>query len=508
MSITSRTSLRRNVRLSSHAPVNTTLTLCQVLNESESPDKAVEFSDLCTRLLKQPVLQEKWAILYLLYRLSGPDPGDDALSESSASSIEGEKTPRKSFRRSVSSQPNPDSVASKSVERDGTPQTTIRRPESQQPVPVSSKLAERDGTPRTTTTIRRPESHQPDSVPFNPTQRNSTPRTTIGPRESHQPDPVPSDPTEGHGSPKTTKRRSESHQPILVPRDPSEGDVSPKTTKRRSESHEPLPVPRHSSEEGVSPKTTKRRSESHQIHKIPLNLREGFTAAGLPPLPPPYRNRSRERSRRNPSTERANRRKPETFQDAPKELPSQETRVARANPPAERAHRRKPEEVPDGPSERPSREEGGLETIPTEAAFLRDLPFTLQGLSTTHLPFTSSSEVIIPPCLPLPLVSLLHTLVEPSLLYRDLSKFVRTPVKGLIAQSLTSAIGNELRSYLALIATLEGEIRRFIKSVDGGEPRHGVGTVGVTLKRCVVWTREATMGLRLMSLMAERSKSL
>lgn len=66
----------------------------------------------------------------------------------------------------------------------------------------------------------------------------------------------------------------------------------------------------------------------------------------------------------------------------------------------------------------------------------------------------------------------------------------------------------ELRSYLGLLATLEGEIRRAIATVNPEEPRGGIGKAGVTLKRCVVWTREATMGLRLMSLMAEEAKSM
>ena len=79
--------------------------------------------------------------------------------------------------------------------------------------------------------------------------------------------------------------------------------------------------------------------------------------------------------------------------------------------------------------------------------------------------------------------------------------------EGLIGQSLRSAIGGELRSYLGLIATLEGEIRKSIASVNDNESRVGVGKVGVTLKRCVVWTRDATMALRLMSVMAEESKS-
>ncbi|KAH7148809.1 Spc98 family-domain-containing protein [Dactylonectria macrodidyma] len=146
------------------------------------------------------------------------------------------------------------------------------------------------------------------------------------------------------------------------------------------------------------------------------------------------------------------------------------------------------------------------EIDPPESVILRDLPFTLQGLSSTTLPFAKQYTLKLPPTLPLPLVSLLHTLAEPSLLFRGLDEFCKSPAKGLLAQSLRAGIGAELRSYLTLIATLEGQIRRALASLDEDAPRAGIGKAGVTLKRCVVWTREATMGLRLMSLIAEESE--
>ena len=144
---------------------------------------------------------------------------------------------------------------------------------------------------------------------------------------------------------------------------------------------------------------------------------------------------------------------------------------------------------------------------PSEAALLRNLPFTLQGLSSTNLVFSNAGTLSLPNNLPLPLISLLHTLAEPSLLYRSLSDFVQSRSDGLIAQSLRSAMDNELRSYLGLIATLEGEIRRALVAVQDTDSRVSIGRAGVTLKRCIVWTREATLGLRLMSSMAEESKS-
>ena len=155
----------------------------------------------------------------------------------------------------------------------------------------------------------------------------------------------------------------------------------------------------------------------------------------------------------------------------------------------------------------PSPVQNSIVEKPSEAALLRDLPFTLQGLSSTNLPFTSPTTLQLPSNLPLPIVSILHTLAEPSLLYRSLAGFVQSRDEGLIGQSFRSAVGNELRSYLGLIATLEGEIRRALASLKDVEAHASIGKGGVTLKRCVVWTRDATMGLRLMSLMAEESKS-
>lgn len=143
---------------------------------------------------------------------------------------------------------------------------------------------------------------------------------------------------------------------------------------------------------------------------------------------------------------------------------------------------------------------------PSESSLLRDLPFTLQGLSSTNFIFSDSKTLQLPNTLPVPLISLLHTLAEPCLLYKNLSEFVESSQGGLIGQSFRSALSVELRAYLGLVATLEGQIRRALAQLSDNESRQGIGKAGVTLKRCVVWTREATMGLRLMSLMVESSK--
>ena len=90
---------------------------------------------------------------------------------------------------------------------------------------------------------------------------------------------------------------------------------------------------------------------------------------------------------------------------------------------------------------------------PPEPTILRDLPYTLQGVSSATLPFGPDYSLKLPSSLPPPLIGLLHTLAEPSLLCKALQDFVKTPAKGLLDQSLRAAINDELRSYLTLVAT-------------------------------------------------------
>lgn len=293
-----------------------TLLICQVLRENTSPDKAVRFSNLYSRLLSQPVLSQKWAILYLLHQLAEPDAEDE-----------------------------------------GVPRNLMQTP----PTPTPARPREAD------TRTRGSGRQSPHSTP-------------------------PAD----------------------------EGSLLPTGMPTR---------------------------ESHGVTRPGVN---GHNEQGA----------NREEERRAVS--------------APESVHVSETTGA---------------------------------SRPSESSLLRDLPFTLQGLSSKNLPFDSPSTLTLPPALPLPLISLLHTLAEPSLLYRSLSDFVQSHAEGLVGQSLRAAVSSELRSYLGLIATLEGEIRRAITSLSEDEPRGKIGKAGVTLKRCVVWTREATMGLRLMSLMVEESKS-
>ncbi|KAF2089249.1 hypothetical protein K490DRAFT_72063 [Saccharata proteae CBS 121410] len=223
------------------------------------------------------------------------------------------------------------------------------------------------------------------------------------------------------------------------------------------------------------------QSPGHAVASPAFN--DAFKGAGLQRLPPA----DSPKPAKAPHADRAERRP--------------EKRQSKSSRPATRDGESAPKDA------EPVAKEPRLLTMePSEPALLRDLPFTLQGLSSTNLKFTQPSALKIPSTLPPPMVSLLHTLAEPSLLYQRLSEFVESTEGGLVGQSFRSALGIELRAYLGLVATLEGQIRRALAMLEDSQPRQGIGKAGVTLKRCVIWTREATMGLRLMSLMVEQSK--
>ncbi|KAH7130167.1 spindle pole body component alp6 [Dendryphion nanum] len=183
----------------------------------------------------------------------------------------------------------------------------------------------------------------------------------------------------------------------------------------------------------------------------------------------------------------------------------------RPPPPTDKTETRRERRIQDSGKEQTmdgaTAESSIVSTGPSEPSLLRELPFTLQGLSSTNLAFASSTTLKLPATLPTPLISLLHTLAEPSLLYRGLSEFVESAEGGLVGQSFRSALGNELRTYLAFVATLEGQIKRALIQMNNSQSQTDIGKAGVTLKRCVIWTRDPLKGLRLMSMMVEESKS-
>ncbi|CAA9962798.1 Spindle pole body component alp6 [Pyrenophora teres f. maculata] len=223
---------------------------------------------------------------------------------------------------------------------------------------------------------------------------------------------------------------------------------------------------------------SKRHAASASTHGA---LQDAFSKQGLSQIP--ANAGSPKSSRTAPIAE-----KPEKPEKRKERRPTQDTA--------------KEQQATGGPEDSDSTEVG-----PSEPTLLRELPFTLQGYSSTNLIFPSSTALRLPATLPVPIISLLHTLAEPAILYKGLAEFVEASDGGLVEQSFRAALAKELRAYLGLVATLEGQIKRALAQLSDGLAHHRLGKAGVTLKRCVIWIREPTMGLRLMSLMVEESKS-
>ncbi|KAG5519070.1 hypothetical protein PMAC_002156 [Pneumocystis sp. 'macacae'] len=143
----------------------------------------------------------------------------------------------------------------------------------------------------------------------------------------------------------------------------------------------------------------------------------------------------------------------------------------------------------------------------SESSLLKDVCFILQGISSASVTFSGSGSAVISSKFPPTIASLLSYVVEPGMLYKQLSITISSQdvrnTSGLIKQSFFSCLDLELSAYLTLVSALEVEIRKdLLLSDDHLEKR------SVTLKRIIIWTREASMGLRLMTLMVENCKNL
>ncbi|PGH04060.1 hypothetical protein GX51_03730 [Blastomyces parvus] len=370
----------------------------KLLKENASPDKAVRFSNLYSRLLTQPVLGQKWAILYLLYRI-GENEGAAGRSEVGSGG-------------GVSGRSGTETAGGIGPGGGNARRTTVT-------TSIEDSGWRRDGA-------RSPlmDEHQLDHMLF---------KDRFG-RRSVVDDIAPGSSVSAVGWDSPSAAAAQDGASAFTRNGKDRDANSPRTTDRK-----------RAVERKEREKEKEGRSSTSQR---PVSI----TPDGEP--------KSRSQSQAEQRQEQQQQKK-----------------------------------------------KGEAEDTPAESILLRDLPFTLQGVSSTNMKFTSPTTLKLPQTLPVPLVSLLHTLAEPCLLYRGLSAFVEESEGGLVKQSVRAAIGNELRSYLGLVATLEGEIRSALTGVSDSavEPK-GTLKAGVTLKRCVVWMREATMALRLMSLIVEESK--
>ncbi|KAG5360963.1 Spindle pole body component alp6 [Yarrowia sp. B02] len=119
---------------------------------------------------------------------------------------------------------------------------------------------------------------------------------------------------------------------------------------------------------------------------------------------------------------------------------------------------------------------------PFSTPMLQDIPYIIQGLHTKSYQWTAEG-IELDKNMPLQLVSLVSEALEPALLYRQIREYLDTPTSGLTAQALKGVVEQELRNYLGVVSVLESEIR------NKGD---------VTLRRCVLLLKEATLALRVL----------
>jgi gamma-tubulin complex component 3 len=146
---------------------------------------------------------------------------------------------------------------------------------------------------------------------------------------------------------------------------------------------------------------------------------------------------------------------------------------------------------------------------PSELDLLRELPYVLQGIRTDNFNWTEGPDgkfsVTMPTSVPYPLIGLLNQVLEPAVLYKNLSNRL-SPIKngGLVKQSLSSAVQQELQSYLTLIGVIENQVRQREGYEDVGKAQNSA----ITLRRCVVLLNEATLGLRLLYSLTTETEEL
>ncbi|RDW31443.1 Spc98 family-domain-containing protein [Yarrowia lipolytica] len=119
---------------------------------------------------------------------------------------------------------------------------------------------------------------------------------------------------------------------------------------------------------------------------------------------------------------------------------------------------------------------------PWSTPLLLDVPYIIQGLHTKSYEWTAEG-IEMDKNMPIQLVSLVSEALEPALLYRQIREYLDTPTSGLTAQALKGVVEQELRNYLGVVSVLESEIR------NKGD---------VTLRRCVLLLKEATLALRVL----------
>lgn len=144
-----------------------------------------------------------------------------------------------------------------------------------------------------------------------------------------------------------------------------------------------------------------------------------------------------------------------------------------------------------------------------ESTLLREIVYIMQGIEGKIIRFDSGKETIwIDPKagIPKPTRQKLLKLGELGWLYIKIRRYCDTRADdkslGLVGQSFIAALKQELTEYYRLLTVFEAQFQQ--------EEEHGIGSgsVGLTLRRLVVWTVEPLTRLKILAALVDICKGL
>ncbi|PPQ98542.1 hypothetical protein CVT24_004033 [Panaeolus cyanescens] len=152
-----------------------------------------------------------------------------------------------------------------------------------------------------------------------------------------------------------------------------------------------------------------------------------------------------------------------------------------------------------------------------ESVLIRDALYLMQGISGTHIRFSSpqeGSQNIVFECQPgsiLPATkALVHRLAELGYLYSRVDSFVReregASGVGMIEQSLCHYLQGQLTEYYRLIAVLETQMSMSAQNINANSQDNPES--GLSLRRLDVWVNDWRLRMRMMSVCVEGAREV
>lgn len=558
-----------------------------VIRENNSPEKALRFSTLYSRLLTQTVLTRKWAMLYFLYKLSDSDVAGGA---NAAAAARGHQARHRQYHHHHQHRHRHRELSPIPVKATVSAGDDINSPSSfddyrlgndarstASPTVTSSRMAASRLTARSSKTEKAKTGREfvVDSARFNDAFSEAEPgAVAIADAASGLRVRSPM-----AGQRPLSSASAWSARSGLTGGLPSSRDLHRRREERSTRAER---IPRSRPDIGRDRETDWNDNEQNGIESVRGEDRGGRYTRTTTRTTQQYRTTRRINGKGTGTA---------TSTEAESDLDSEMTadEDARSHNQRDRRseqRRQKQQQGGNGGEDDDNFQSQFRIVNPSEPTLLRGLPNMLQGLPTEHISFVfepdpnisktngdagKTMQICLPSTLSPPMISILHLLAEPALLYRELNAFAEGSLTsvpssrggdngigarsfhtrrkdrhnhhhtardgegntntnendggGLVGQSLRAAIGSELRSYLDLVADLEKRIRSALsvagdvddedKRVDNlddydekrirkvqkaqREQMARLAEAGVTLKKCVVLMRDATMKLRLMS---------